>query len=211
MRIARITQDEDSYGDTEQKRAAKWDQNEESKGSIRRGQPAGGHVRQQSTGTPEEDNQIMQDKMGTARGNACRTQPGIDSRKGSLDSSVHWSGIEERAHFNTDPPNQGLVVTHIHPHDHGEYRCRVDFGASPTRNIRVKLVVVVPPERLTILSDTGSVLSGVIGPYPVGGNLVLHCRAEGGEYYQLTIGGGENGRGENGGGGREGEGGGGGG
>ncbi|KAK3875154.1 hypothetical protein Pcinc_019971 [Petrolisthes cinctipes] len=50
---------------------------------------------------------------------------------------------------------------------------------------RVREGKEVPPERLTILSDTGSVLSGVIGPYPVGGNLILHCRAEGGECNQL--------------------------
>ncbi|KAK3875153.1 hypothetical protein Pcinc_019970 [Petrolisthes cinctipes] len=183
MRIARITQEEDSKGDTEQKRTAKGDQDEASKSSTRRGQPGGHGQRKGTTLPPSATGRVTLSKhhsvsswpdhqkkhlsssvvsrqvtdsntalplsvAGRVTSSSTVTQhyscqqAGIDSRKGALDNSVHWSGIEERAHFNTDPPNQGLVVTHIHPHDHGEYRCRVDFGASPTRNIRVKLVVV---------------------------------------------------------------------
>ncbi|KAK8378989.1 hypothetical protein O3P69_009615 [Scylla paramamosain] len=104
----------------------------------------------------------------------------IDSRNGPLTKSKHWSGLGDRAEFQVSPPQQGLAVKRIRDEDEGEYRCRVDFGSSPTRNLRMKLQVVVPPQRVAILSEAGLEVSGVIGPYPVKENLKLTCQASGG-------------------------------
>ncbi|XP_071541503.1 uncharacterized protein [Panulirus ornatus] len=104
----------------------------------------------------------------------------IDSRSGPLEDSVKWSGLGDRAHFDLTSPTQSLVIDPVEAQDDGDYRCRVDFRASPTRNLRVNLQVVVPPRRVVIINSAGLEVSGVIGPYPVGGNLVLTCQATGG-------------------------------
>lgn len=66
----------------------------------------------------------------------------IDSRSGPLESSVKWSGLGDRAHFDVTSPTQSLVINPVEAQDDGDYRCRVDFRSSPTRNLRVKLQVV---------------------------------------------------------------------
>ncbi|XP_069165372.1 neural cell adhesion molecule 2 [Procambarus clarkii] len=104
----------------------------------------------------------------------------IDSRSGPLDHSVHWSGLGVRAKFDLTSPTQSLVISPVEAQDEGDYRCRVDFRASPTRNLRVKLAVIVPPRKVSIINSAGLEVSGVIGPYPVGGGLVLTCRVLGG-------------------------------
>ncbi|XP_045615863.2 neural cell adhesion molecule 1-B [Procambarus clarkii] len=98
----------------------------------------------------------------------------------SLGRSIHWTELGDRAHFDLVSSPSGLVIDDVDASDHGHYRCRVDFRSSPTRNLRVKLLVVVPPRRLSILSETGLEVSGLIGPYPVGGSLVLICQVTGG-------------------------------
>ncbi|MPC92683.1 hypothetical protein E2C01_087787 [Portunus trituberculatus] len=55
---------------------------------------------------------------------------------------MHWSALGERAHFNLTSTPTGLHIIRVEPQDHGEYRCRVDFRRSPTRNLQVKLLVV---------------------------------------------------------------------
>ncbi|XP_069950467.1 neural cell adhesion molecule 1-B-like [Cherax quadricarinatus] len=104
----------------------------------------------------------------------------IDARTGPLGRSIHWSELGVRAHFDLVSTPSGLVIDDVAASDHGHYRCRVDFRSSPTRNLRVKLLVVVPPRRLSILSSAGLEVSGVIGPYPVGGSLALTCQVTGG-------------------------------
>ncbi|KAG7156007.1 Synaptogenesis protein syg-2-like 3 [Homarus americanus] len=104
----------------------------------------------------------------------------IDARSGPQGRSKHWSELGGRAHFDLMSSPSGLVIDEVAATDHGHYRCRVDFGSSPTRNLRVKLLVVVPPRRVSILSGAGLEVSGVIGPYPVGGSLTLTCQVTGG-------------------------------
>lgn len=104
----------------------------------------------------------------------------IDARSGPLGRSIHWSELGGRAHFDLVSSPSGLVIDDVDPQDHGHYRCRVDFMASPTRNLRVKLLVVEPPKRVTILAASGKEVTGVIGPYPLGGLLVLTCQVTGG-------------------------------
>ncbi|XP_042862043.1 uncharacterized protein LOC122247103 isoform X2 [Penaeus japonicus] len=105
----------------------------------------------------------------------------IDARTGPLTRSVHWSDLESRAHFDVTSEPQGLVIDDVMAIDDGDYRCRVDFRSSPTRNLRVKLLVIVPPERVSISNSGGLEVSGVIGPYPVGRTLTLTCEVQGGK------------------------------
>ncbi|XP_069944398.1 protein turtle homolog A isoform X2 [Cherax quadricarinatus] len=107
----------------------------------------------------------------------------IDGRNGPVRGGLHWSddatlGNRARLDFSARPP--GLVLHPVRASDHDLYRCRVDFRSHPTRNVRVQLHVVVPPRRLSVVSQAGLEVSGVIGPYPVGDPLTLHCRAENG-------------------------------
>jgi hypothetical protein len=48
-----------------------------------------------------------------------------------------------RVHFQFDShPVAVLLLNNAADHDEGIYRCRVDFGRSPTRNLLVQLTVV---------------------------------------------------------------------
>ncbi|XP_037072241.1 nephrin-like [Pollicipes pollicipes] len=59
------------------------------------------------------------------------------------------------------------------------YRCRVDFTFSPTRNQRVNLTVIMPPDRPVILYN-GRPVSGLVGPLQEGDPLELTCLSRGG-------------------------------
>lgn len=65
----------------------------------------------------------------------------LDTRK---DKTIHWHDeyLNERAYFrfNTEPSQ--LSIDDITDADEGEYRCRIDYLRSPTKNIRVKLSVI---------------------------------------------------------------------
>ncbi|CAL4104704.1 unnamed protein product, partial [Meganyctiphanes norvegica] len=104
----------------------------------------------------------------------------IDARSGPFGQSVHWSELGTRAHFDVSSSPSGLVIDGVTQEDEGDYRCRVDFRASPTRNARVRLNVVVPPGRVRISTEDGAEVSGVIGPFPVGKPLSLTCTTQGG-------------------------------
>nr|XP_045595232.1 nephrin-like [Procambarus clarkii] len=107
----------------------------------------------------------------------------IDERNGALRGGQHWSDeavLGDRASLDLSARPPGLVVHPVRASDHDQYRCRVDYRSNPTRNVRIQLHVVVPPRRLTVVSEAGLEVSGIIGPYPVGASLTLHCRAENG-------------------------------
>ncbi|KAL0810361.1 hypothetical protein ABMA28_010510, partial [Loxostege sticticalis] len=75
---------------------------------------------------------------------------------------------------------QGHDTPIYSPEDSGQYRCRVDFMKSPTKNTRLNLTVLIPPERLIILNQDGNeIRSGVIGPYDEGTEVNLTCVAVG--------------------------------
>ncbi|KAE9525141.1 hypothetical protein AGLY_014555 [Aphis glycines] len=79
-----------------------------------------------------------------------------------------------------------LKVTNVTEQDAGAYRCRVDFRDSPTRNYRIILRVIVPPDKMTIAyngvrTEIDDGLHHTIGPVPEGGRLVLECRVQGGK------------------------------
>lgn len=68
-----------------------------------------------------------------------------DARGMHADMASHWKEkemVEERAYFRTITEPATLSLDNIEERDEGDYRCRVDFRKSPTRNTKVRLTVV---------------------------------------------------------------------
>ncbi|XP_072933883.1 uncharacterized protein [Epargyreus clarus] len=105
----------------------------------------------------------------------------LDTREGV---TSHWSDpatLGARATFRSNTKPAVLVLTKLRPEDSGQYRCRVDFIKSPTKNTRLNLTVLIPPERLIVLNQEGNeVQGGVLGPYDEGTEVNLTCIAVGG-------------------------------
>lgn len=75
-----------------------------------------------------------------------------DIRGGSFSkTATHWKDknrLGERAHFRTVQDPAILAINNVQENDEGNYRCRVDFFRSPTRNAKVYLMIVgecLPP------------------------------------------------------------------
>ncbi|KAI5643454.1 immunoglobulin v-set domain-containing protein [Phthorimaea operculella] len=96
----------------------------------------------------------------------------LDTREGV---TSHWSDpstLGSRASFRSDSSPAVLVITKLRPEDSGQYRCRVDFIKSPTKNTRLNLTILIPPERLIILNHEGhEIQGGIVGPYDEGTEL----------------------------------------
>ncbi|XP_069184081.1 neural cell adhesion molecule 1-like [Procambarus clarkii] len=108
----------------------------------------------------------------------------VDSRGVSLERASHWAEhrIRSRAYMMLGKSPRGLLLEKVHLKDEGQYRCRVDFLHSPTRNLRITLQVIVPPRKLTITSDPHPPrLPGLAGPFPEGAEVTLSCQVLGGE------------------------------
>ncbi|CAG4991403.1 unnamed protein product [Colias eurytheme] len=105
----------------------------------------------------------------------------LDTRDGI---DTHWSDpatLGSRASFRTSTTPAILILTKIRPEDSGQYRCRVDFIKSPTKNTRLNLTVLIPPERLVILDQDGEEFrGGAMGPFDEGTRVNLTCVAIGG-------------------------------
>jgi hypothetical protein len=73
-----------------------------------------------------------------------------DLRGKHSEKASHWQDkdyFNDRAFFRTTTEPASLNVNHIGEPDEGEYRCRVDFTTSPTRNSRIHLTVIGPYSR----------------------------------------------------------------
>ncbi|CAK1553335.1 unnamed protein product [Leptosia nina] len=109
----------------------------------------------------------------------------VDFRNGP---PTHWAVAGEfgsRAHFvlnESDTTSAHLVVEKVTQFDEAVYRCRIDYIDSPTRNYRVNLTVIVPPDPPKIYDNEGREISGnMAGPYREGQDLKLTCQAPGGK------------------------------
>ncbi|XP_014470591.1 PREDICTED: hemicentin-1-like isoform X2 [Dinoponera quadriceps] len=106
-----------------------------------------------------------------------------DMRGKHSEKASHWKDKEylnDRAFFRTATEPATLSITHVQEKDEGEYRCRVDFTKSPTRNSRIHLTVIVPPHKPNIIDEHGNPVPSVAGPYEEGGDMRLQCLVSGG-------------------------------
>ncbi|XP_078037825.1 synaptogenesis protein syg-2 [Augochlora pura] len=113
------------------------------------------------------------------------TENSIDLRgKSTVEEGEHWQAVtlDKRASFKYSGHSSKLTLEHVRETDAAVYRCRVDFKQSPTRNIKVNLTVIIPPEQLSILDEGGRshITYWVLGPYNEGASLNITCVAAGG-------------------------------
>ena len=122
---------------------------------------------------------------------------------------------EKLSYFPSFAGDRGYVFYEESPHscksslniepvsvpDSGQYRCRVDYDTSPTRNTRIKLKLVgkwydfplfkslnlvlqtftARPTKPVIYSDDGMEILHRTRPVKLGANLKLYCTSEGGD------------------------------
>lgn len=85
-------------------------------------------------------------------------------------------------YFNTSTLNPAtFAIANLTADDEGTYRCRVDFHRSPTKNTKVQLFVIVPPDNILILNELNRHISHyILGPYNEGSSINLTCISQGG-------------------------------
>ncbi|KAL5284444.1 hypothetical protein ACFFRR_006630 [Megaselia abdita] len=108
----------------------------------------------------------------------------VDIRGGGSRSAKRWSDdtvFGNRAYFIFDKEPGELAIQNTNGQDNGVYRCRVDFLKAQTRNSKVNLTVISPPERVSIRDDSGIERSAVVGPYGEGDSVTLKCDVYGGK------------------------------
>ncbi|XP_030763465.1 LOW QUALITY PROTEIN: nephrin-like [Sitophilus oryzae] len=95
----------------------------------------------------------------------------------------HWRGenLEARALFQRITNPSSLNMDNVSEADEGEYRCRIDYLKSPTKNLRVRLDVIVPPNKPKIYDVNGTEVGDHAGPYEEGGDMKLQCVVSGGK------------------------------
>ncbi|CAB3374611.1 Hypothetical predicted protein [Cloeon dipterum] len=106
----------------------------------------------------------------------------LRGRKGSNNPKL-WSspnGFGPRARFQTETTPAVLQVDSLTTDDEGLYRCRVDFKNSPTRNLKINLTVIVPPERPVIFDAIRRDRAKILEPYNEGSDVHLICEVSGG-------------------------------
>ncbi|XP_017787321.1 PREDICTED: synaptogenesis protein syg-2 isoform X2 [Nicrophorus vespilloides] len=101
----------------------------------------------------------------------------------SNNNAHRWQDVslENRAFFRTMTEPSTLSIENIAENEEGEYRCRIDFMKSPTKNLKVILAVIVPPQKPKIIDEKGKEIETVAGPYEEGGDMKLTCIVTGGK------------------------------
>ncbi|XP_065211845.1 protein turtle homolog B-like [Planococcus citri] len=108
----------------------------------------------------------------------------FDVRNKPFDSAKPWSSptvFKDRAKFVAKTQPAFLVIDPIRTEDETVYRCRVDFQNSPTKNSKVNLTVIEPPQLPTIFDDKNRDRSKVAEPFNEGSEVTLHCEVTGGK------------------------------
>lgn len=74
----------------------------------------------------------------------CFSHFSVDTRDSNFAQGTHWSDetYRERLSFHVEGRAGTLTIKSTTEDDTGEYRCRVDFQKSPTRNSKVNLTVI---------------------------------------------------------------------
>ncbi|XP_022914066.1 nephrin-like isoform X5 [Onthophagus taurus] len=108
----------------------------------------------------------------------------FDSREKNLENGRHWwdeSILGERSTFRYQDKPAKLILNSAKDSDAGIYLCRVDFKQTPTRNVKVNLTIIIPPEKLSILDERGyHIPNYILGPYNEGSSINITCVATGG-------------------------------
>ncbi|CAH1392897.1 unnamed protein product [Nezara viridula] len=94
-----------------------------------------------------------------------------------------WSSptaFGERAFFRTATEVAELRVDDLKLSDEGMYRCRVDFRNSPTRNSKINLTVIVPPDVPVIYDGKRRDKTKFLEPYNEGTDVNLVCEVSSG-------------------------------
>ncbi|KAK5647693.1 hypothetical protein RI129_002585 [Pyrocoelia pectoralis] len=108
----------------------------------------------------------------------------VDGRERDFGLAERWSDenvFANRAYFMPEKQPAELGVDHIRESDQGVYRCRVDFKVAQTRNSKVNLTVIVPPQKIVIMDESGAHLTSVVGPFSEGDSFTLRCDVFGGK------------------------------
>ncbi|XP_022645893.1 uncharacterized protein LOC111243887 isoform X2 [Varroa destructor] len=105
---------------------------------------------------------------------------GTNNRSGNTDAD-RTSASAPGSSLELPAPSL-LQLDPLEKEDEALYRCRVDFRRARTRNYEVQLIVVVPPQHMTVTDHHGAILAdkAIIGPYNEGEKLVLKCQVYGG-------------------------------
>ncbi|XP_050354326.1 hemicentin-2 [Nymphalis io] len=107
----------------------------------------------------------------------------VDAREKDFGVAERWSDesvFASRAYFLPERRPAELGVDRVRATDQGIYRCRVDFKQAQTRNSRVNLTVIVPPNKMVITDDKGDIKQAIVGPYVEGDTFTLKCDVFGG-------------------------------
>ncbi|XP_039959757.1 uncharacterized protein LOC120774297 [Bactrocera tryoni] len=85
-----------------------------------------------------------------------------------------------RAYFSSTSHPAQLKIDNVRIEDEGVYRCRVDFRNSPTRNLKINLTVIVPPDRPVIYGPNRHDKASNVESFNEGTDIVLACEVTGG-------------------------------
>lgn len=105
----------------------------------------------------------------------------LDLRGKALPNGSHTTTeiLDKRARFQMTTQPAILLIEPIQPDDAGEYRCRVDFDRTRTRNKLVRLNVIEPPKYVEIIDDAGNKVGDTVN-LREGAILSLTCQTDSG-------------------------------
>uniref|UniRef100_A0A8D8YLF4 Nephrin n=1 Tax=Cacopsylla melanoneura TaxID=428564 RepID=A0A8D8YLF4_9HEMI len=107
----------------------------------------------------------------------------VDARTKDFRHAEKWADenvFSGRAAFLPERQPAQLEIKRISESDAQMYRCRVDFQLAQTRNSKVNLTIIVPPNNVSILDGRNMRATSFVGPYLEGQTVTLTCLVSGG-------------------------------